>query len=79
MSKHLRVEKYRIVIDEADFDEAQALAGWESFVRSQGWTPVGEPKILRDPAAGFHAVEGRLVQAKIDGRIDTNAWNILLP
>jgi hypothetical protein len=41
-------------------DEEAALEAWRLLIRAQGWSPVGEPWIVRDGADP--AVVGRLVQ-----------------
>lgn len=79
--KTVNIEKYLIRLDEAvEVDEALAREGWKLIIRAQGWTPVGDPEVVREPEVGMCGVIGKLVRAKVDATIrDDGSSAIYLP
>jgi small ligand-binding sensory domain FIST len=59
MSQTLPVREWYVRLEHVRDSEA-AFEGWRQLVIAQGWSPVGDPWIVRDGADP--AVVGRLVQ-----------------
>lgn len=58
MSQAVPVQKWVVEVEQI-VDEDAALDAWRSLVRAQGWSPVGEPKVIR---GDFPRIVGRLVK-----------------
>lgn len=59
MSKVIPIREWYVRLERVH-DEAAAVEAWRQLVVAQGWSPVGDPWIVRDGADA--AVVGRLVQ-----------------
>ena len=57
----LPVLKWKIVL-ESVADAKMAREGWLSWIRSQGWSPVGEPEVLQRPEYADFVVIGKIVK-----------------
>jgi hypothetical protein len=59
MSKTIPIREWYVRLERVH-DESAAFEAWRQLVIAQGWSPVGDPWIVRDGADP--AVVGRLVQ-----------------
>ena len=59
MSKTIPIREWYVRLERVH-DEGAAFEAWRQLVIAQGWSPVGDPWIVRDGADP--AVVGRLVQ-----------------